>query len=75
MQFQDARYHIISRGDQYGPIFLSDSDCYSFLKSPGETCQRTGGVIHACVLIDNHILVEKPEVYFVDGNGVFFQMK
>jgi putative transposase len=59
----------MSRGDQYGPIFLSDSDRHSFLKTLAETCQRTGWVILAYVLMDNHyhMLVETPEANLVEG--------
>src|SRR4030043_1163902 len=69
IQIQDAIYHIMSRGDQYGPIFLSDKDRHSFLKTLGETCQRTGWIIHAYVLMDNHyhMLVETPEANLVEG--------
>ena len=69
IQFQGAGYHIMSRGDQYGPIFLSDSDRHSFLKTLGETCQRTGWVIHAYVVMDNHyhMLVETPGANLVEG--------
>src|SRR4030042_3997922 len=69
IQFQGASYHIMSRGDQYEPIFLSDKDRHSFLKTPGETCQCTGWIIHAYVLMDNHyhVLVETPEANLVDG--------
>ena len=69
IQCQGASYHIMSRGDQYEPIFLSDKDRHSFLKTPGETCQHTGWIIHGYVLMDNHyhMLVETPEANLVDG--------
>jgi REP element-mobilizing transposase RayT len=69
IQYEGASYHIMSRGDQYEPIFLSHKDRYSFLKTLDETCERTGWVIHAYVLLDNHyhMLVETPEANLVDG--------
>ena len=72
IQFQGASYHIMSRGDQYEPIFLSDKDRHSFLKTPGETCQHTGWIIHGYVLMDNHyhMLVETPEANLVEQLSV-----
>ena len=69
IQFAGASYHIMSRGDKYGPIFLSNKDRQSFLKTLGDACNRTGWKIHAYVLMTNHyhLLVEIPETNLVEG--------
>lgn len=69
IQFAGACYHIMSRGNKYEDIFISDKDRYSFLKTLGEVCERTGWKIHAYVMMSNHyhLLVETPEANLVDG--------
>jgi len=69
IQYAGAIYHVMSRGDQYEPIFLGDQDRRIFLKTLGEVCERTGWIIHSYVLMKNHYhwLLETPEPNLVDG--------
>lgn len=54
IEFPDAIYHVMSRGNRKEPVFLDDFDCQVFLKTLAETCGRTGWRIHAYVLMGNH---------------------
>lgn len=69
IEFPDAIYHVMSRGNRKEPVFLDDFDCQVFLKTLAETCGRTGWRIHAYVLMGNHyhLLVETPEPNLVAG--------
>ena len=69
IQYQGATYHIMSRGDQYEAIFLTDNDRKNFLKTLGEVCKSTGWVVHSYVLMSNHFhwLLETPEANLVEG--------
>jgi len=69
IQYPGATYHIMSRGDQYEAIFLTDHDRRNFLKTMGEVCESTGWIIHSYVQMSNHYhwLLETPEANLVDG--------
>ena len=41
VQYPGAIYHLMSRGDRRGKIFLDDVDRQDFLKTLAETCQKT----------------------------------
>ena len=60
VEFPGAVYHIMCRGDRQEDIFFSDKDRMLFLSTLAETCQRTGWVIHAYVLMSNHYLCGAP---------------
>ncbi len=59
----------MDRGNRRDPIFLDDRDRRVFLKTLGETCERTGWIIHSYVLMPNHYhwLLETPEPNLSDG--------
>ena len=44
----------MARGNRRGEIFLDDEDRKTFLRSLAQCCERTGIVIYAWVLMDNH---------------------
>lgn len=69
IQYHGALYHIMSRGDHYEPIFLSDQDRKTFLKPLDQVCERAGWIIHSYVLMTNHYhwLLETPEPNLLDG--------
>jgi len=46
MEYPGAVYHVLSRGDRKGPIFLDDGDGHDFIKTLAEACQKTGFEIH-----------------------------
>jgi REP element-mobilizing transposase RayT len=69
IEYPGAIYHVLSRGDGKGPIFLDDGDGHDFMKTLAETCQKTGFEIHACCLMKNHfhLVVETPQGNLVAG--------
>jgi len=62
-------YHMMSRGNRRGKIFLDDADRQDFLKTLAEACQKTGWQVHAYCLMPNHyhLVVETPEPNLVAG--------
>ena len=42
VQYPDAIYHVINRGDRREPIFRHDADRLRFLVTLGEVCGKTG---------------------------------
>ena len=62
LEFPDANYLITTRGNEGNDIFVDDQDRLQFLTILGEVVSRTGWIIHAYVLMDNHyhLLVETP---------------
>jgi len=57
------------RGDRKEPIFDSDRDRREFMRTLGESCERTGFLIHSYVLMSNHyhLLLETPSGNLVSG--------
>lgn len=69
VEFAGATYHVMCRGNRQEAIFKDDKDHERFLDTLGEVCARTGWLIHAFVLMDNHyhLLLETPEPNLVNG--------
>ena len=69
IEYEDAVYHVISRGDREQSIVGDNSDRRIFLDTLDEACCRTGWRLHAWVLMDNHyhLLLETPEPNLVVG--------
>jgi len=69
VEYAGAVYHVICRGNNGQKIFLSDRDRKCFLKTLEESCEKTGWIIHAFVLMGNHyhLLIETPEANLVAG--------
>ena len=69
VEFPDAIYHLMSRGDRREDIFLNDVDRHDFLKTLAEACQKTGWQVHAYCLMRNHfhLVAETPEPNLVEG--------
>ena len=47
VEYADAIYHLMSRGDRREDIFLDDVDRQDFLKTLAEACQQTAFKVHA----------------------------
>ena len=47
--------HVIQRGNNRDPCFLSDEDCQRYLSDLGETLVRNDCRLHAYVLMTNHV--------------------
>lgn len=69
IQFQDAIYHVMSRGDRRESIFLDDRDRSTFLKTLEQTCRKTDWRIHAFTLMPNHfhLVPETPKANLAAG--------
>jgi putative transposase len=79
LEFPDAIYHVTTRGNGGEDIFIDDQDRQQFLQVLAEVVSRTGWIVYAYVLMDNHyhILVETPNSNLSRGmrqlNGVYTQ--
>jgi REP element-mobilizing transposase RayT len=79
LEFPDAIYHVTTRGNGGGDVFFDDQDRQQFLTVLGEVVSRTGWIVHAYVLMNNHyhLLVETPFANLSRGmrqlNGVYTQ--
>ena len=69
IEYPDACYHVMCRGNQYRNIFESDKDSDLFVRTLGEVCERNGVVVHAWCLLSNHyhLLIETPNGNLVDA--------
>ena len=69
IEYPGAVYHLVSRGDRQEAIFRDEQDYQVFLETLGQTCTRTGWIVHAYALMGNHyhLLVETPEPNLVAG--------
>ena len=64
IQYSNAIYHVMARGNRRGKIFIDEEDRELFLQTLKETCDRTGFEVFAWVLMDNHyhIVLRTPDV-------------
>jgi putative transposase len=62
IEYEGARYHVMSRGDRREAIFLDDADRNEFLRTLGQACTKTAWQVHAYCLMSNHfhLVVETP---------------
>jgi len=69
VEYENAVYHVMARGDRREPIVLNDADRYLFLETFAEACGRTGWEVFAWVLLDNHYhaVFRTPEPNLVVG--------
>jgi len=65
IEYADALYHVMSRGNAFQDIFLDDTDRKIFLKNLKHCIELYNLVCHSYCLMDNHyhLLIETP-----DGN-------
>ena len=63
IEYEGAVYHVMARGNHGQPIYADDGDRRVWLETLGEACEKTGWLIHAYVMMDNHyhLLLETPE--------------
>lgn len=69
VEYAGAVYHVMCRGNNGQDIFLSNRDRTCFLKTLEESCEQTGWIVHAHVLMGNHyhLLLETPEANLIAG--------
>ncbi|MCP4431439.1 MAG: hypothetical protein GY806_10705 [Gammaproteobacteria bacterium] len=79
LEFQDALYHVTSRGDRREDIYEDDTDRFAFLNILASVIDRFNWSCFAYCLMDNHyhLLVQTPDANLSKGmrqlNGVFTQ--
>jgi len=63
VEFENAFYHVTSRGNQRDKIFYDAADRERFLEILSRTKERYGFLLHAYALMDNHyhLLLETPK--------------
>jgi len=63
IEYENAFYHVIVRGERREAIFTCAADKDKFLIKVGETAEKYKLLVHAYVLMDNHyhLLVETPQ--------------
>jgi len=69
VEYADALYHVMSRGDRREDIFVDDLDREKFLGLLGRACAKTGWQVHAYCLMTNHwhAVVETPQPNLAAG--------
>ena len=69
IEFENATYHILNRGDRREDIFWNDGDRQLFLDTLVEACAKTHWQIHAYCLMRNHfhLIIETPQPNLVAG--------
>lgn len=69
IQYEGARYHVMSRGDRREDIFHDDKDRRLFLLTLAQACRKTGWQVHAYCLMSNHfhLVVETPQPNLAAG--------
>jgi REP element-mobilizing transposase RayT len=62
-------YHVLNRGNYRRAIFQADKTKKAFLGCLAEACQRTGWVVHAWCLMQNHyhLALTTPRANLADG--------
>ncbi len=69
IEFENAVYHVLARGNQRQDIFTDRHDHETFIRTLGETCERTGFQVLAWVLMGNHYhaVIRTPNANLVEG--------
>ena len=69
LEFEGAFYHVMARGNRKAAIFLDDHDRRFFLQCLADVCGKTGWLVHAWVLMENHyhLFIQTPEANLVEG--------
>ncbi|NLT69877.1 MAG: transposase [Verrucomicrobiaceae bacterium] len=69
IQYENAVYHVMARGDRHELIFLDDEDRWTFLRTLAGACRRTGWEVFAWVLMNNHyhLAFRTPQANLVEG--------
>ena len=69
IQYPEAIYHVMNRGDHQELIFSDDDDRSLFVSTLAEGCQKTGRQIHSFCLMSNHfhLVIETPNANLVEG--------
>lgn len=71
VEFEDAVYHLMSRGNERRAIYRDDADRHRFLDTVAEMCSRFGTILHAFCLMPNHyhLVVQTPRANLSQAMG------
>ncbi|MEK7677970.1 MAG: transposase [Verrucomicrobiota bacterium] len=63
LEYEEAVYYVMNRGDRREDIFLDEEDRMRFLDTLSQACSRTDWQVHAYCLMRNHFhfVVETPQ--------------
>jgi putative transposase len=69
IQFENAVYHVMARGDRHERIVENDRDSMMFIEALAEACAKTGWLVHAWVLMSDHyhLVLQTPQANLVAG--------
>jgi putative transposase len=69
IEYEDAAYHVMARGNRRQPIVFNDSDCELFAETLAEACGLAKFNTYAWILMDNHYhwVLETPKANLVEG--------
>ncbi len=69
VQYEDAIYHVMARGNRLDRIVRTDEDRKMFEKTLEEVVGRTGWQVYAYALVENHyhLVFKTPKANLVDG--------
>ncbi len=69
IEYEDAVYHVLAKGNRREQIFLDRRDREIFLRTLGQACERTGFRVYAWVLMSNHYhaVIRTPNANLVEG--------
>lgn len=69
IEFENAVYHVLARGNQRQLIFLDRKDRETFIRTLGDACERTGFQVLAWVLMGNHyhVVIRTPNANLIEG--------
>lgn len=69
LESEGGVYHVLNRGNYRASIFEEHGTKEAFLKCLGEACEKTGWMVHAWCLMDNHyhLAIETPVPNLVEG--------
>ena len=63
IEFPGAVYHVTARGNERKPIYRGDSDRLRFLTTLADVIEQFHLLLHAYVLMDNHVLCAAPACF------------
>ncbi|MBI5768031.1 MAG: transposase, partial [Verrucomicrobia bacterium] len=69
LEFPGACYHVINRGNYRARVFATEATRAAFEACVFEACEKSGWVLHAFVVMNNHyhLALETPEGNLVAG--------
>ena len=69
IEYEGAIYHVMARGNRREDIVYDDADRERFVETLAEVVEKSGWVLYAWVLMDNHyhFLFKTPEANLVQG--------